>query len=193
MKKFISVLIAVLTLIMCAAPAFAADVSRIDEYKAMFVQKVGPEVDGLKVDYVAFSPEVEEGTKVPVVLYFHGKGQGKAPGSQIEENNFPLWASDELQRRFNNGGAYLLAFRTREEDNEDWSNKYIPAVKAAADAFIEEHRDSIDLTRIYVGGFSMGGMMTLLICPVRLHKIPRKMRSKNGHSVTYTYQSGIML
>lgn len=161
MKKGLCLCMAVLTLLMCALPVCGADVSRIDEYKAAFVKMDGPEVDGLTVDFAAFSPEVKDGQKYPVVLYFHGMGQGAEPGSQIADNNFPLWASEELQARFHNGGAYLLAFRTHEEKKEYWDDKYIAAVKAAADAFIESHRDSVDLTRIYAGGFSMGGKMTL--------------------------------
>ena len=159
MKKLISIFMAVLFLLTCLTPAFAADVDRIDEYKAMFEAGEGPEVDGLSVDYVSYSPK--GGGKHPLVIYFHGMGQGKEPGAQIEENNFPLWASDELQSRFTSGGAFLFVPRTHEENREYWDDKYIPAVKAAVDEFIAANRNRIDLTRIYVGGFSMGGKMTL--------------------------------
>ena len=37
----------------------------------------------------------------------------------------------------------------------------IVPLKAAIDDFIAQHRDTIDTTRIYIGGFSMGGKMTL--------------------------------
>lgn len=161
MKKSICVIMAIITLIVCTLPVFGADVSKIKVYESKFVKMNGPEVKGLSVDYVAFSPKTETGKKYPVVLYFHGKGQGKEPGSQITENNFPLWASDELQAKFNNGGAYLLAFRSHEENNECWEDQYIESVKAAADEFIEKNKDYIDLSRIYAGGFSMGGKMTL--------------------------------
>lgn len=161
MKKFLCVLFALVMTLACVIPAFGADVSKIEDYKAEFVFGEGPEVKGMKVDYMSFSPETEEGKKYPLVLYFHGKGQGEKPGDQIDINNFPLWASDELQAQFNNGGAYLIAFRSHEENNEYWDDKYIESVKAAADEFIEANKDSIDLTRIYVGGFSMGGKMTL--------------------------------
>lgn len=161
MKKIISLFLAVLTVFACALPAFAADVSKIEDYKAKFVDMEGPEVNGLSVDYVAFSPKVKSGKKYPVVLYFHGMGQGGKPRAQIKENNFPLWASDDLQSRFHNGGAYLLVFRTHEEKNEYWDDKYIESVKAATDEFIKKNKSSVDTTRIYAGGFSMGGKMTL--------------------------------
>lgn len=161
MKKVISLLFAILTVFGCLTPVFGADVSKIDDYKAMFVPGDGPETDGVKVDYVTFSPKVKSGKKYPLVIYFHGMGQGKEPGAQIEDNNISLWASDELQSRFNNGGAFLFVPRTHEESNEYWDDKYIISVKAAIDSFISQNKKSIDLTRIYVGGFSMGGKMTL--------------------------------
>lgn len=161
MKKVFCVLLAIIMFSACALSANCADVSKINEYISQFVKLEGPEINGLSVDYVAFSPKEESGVKYPVVLYFHGMGQGSKPGAQIEQNNFPLWASPELQERFNNGGAYLLAFRTHEDKLEYWDNKYIESVKAAADEFIANNIDNIDLTRIYAGGFSMGGKMTL--------------------------------
>ncbi len=140
--------------------AFAADPGSIDALKAKFADEKGPEVDGLSVDYVYYAPE-NPAEKLPLVVYFHGMGQGSKPRGQIEENNFPLWASDEIQQRFAGGGAYLFVPRTHEENKEYWSDKYVPAVKAAIDEFIARHADTVDLSRIYVGGFSMGGKMTL--------------------------------
>ena len=161
MKKILCVFFSVIMALSCVSVAFAADVTKLGDYIDKFEYGEGPEVDGLKIDYMSFSPEAEEGTKYPLVLYFHGMGQGKKSGDQISENYFPFWASDELQAKFNNGGAYLIAFRSHEENKECWDDKYIKSVKAAADEFIEKNKDSIDLTRIYVGGFSMGGKMTL--------------------------------
>lgn len=161
MKKALCIVFAMMFALMSLTTAFAADPNKIDEYKSEFVKMSGPEVDGLVVDYMAFSPERSESAKRPLVVYFHGMGQGKKPGSQIQDNNFPFWASEELQSRFTTGGAYLLAFRSQEENNDEWDDKYITAVKAAIDEFIENNTDYIDTTRIYAGGFSMGGMMTL--------------------------------
>ena len=161
MKKALSLAFAFLFVFTCLTPCFAADVSKIEDYKALFVAGEGPEVDGLSVDYVSYSPETEEGVKYPLVVYFHGMNQGSKPGAQIEENNFPLWASEELQSRFTNGGAFLFVPRSHEENKEYWDDKYIVSVKAAIDDFIEANKEYVDVTRIYVGGFSMGGKMTL--------------------------------
>jgi predicted esterase len=161
MKKGLSLILSILVLFSAVFPAAAADPAELPALKAEFIDGAGPEVDGLSVDYVWFAPENAQGAKLPLVVYFHGAGQGAAPRAQIGENNFPLWASEELQRRFTGGGAYLLVPRSHEENDEYWSDAYVPAVKAAIDDFIARNTEYIDLTRIYVGGFSMGGKMTL--------------------------------
>lgn len=161
MKKVLSVFFAIVMALSGMVSVYAADPGRKDEYIAKFEKMSGPEVDGLAVDYVVYSPAETQGIKRPLVVFFHGMGQGSEPGSQIKDSNFSFWASDELQSRFTTGGAYLLAFRTHEENNEYWDDNYIPAVKAAIDEFVKNNSDYVDTTRIYAGGFSMGGMMTL--------------------------------
>lgn len=162
--KIKKILCFIMTAAMLAAlclNSFAADPDKIPELKEKFKDGVGPAVNGLSVDYVYYEPENTQENKLPLVIYFHGAGQGSAPRAQIEENNFPLWASREMQERFTGGGAYLLVPRSHEENGEFWSDKYVVSVKATIDDFIAEHKDCIDITRIYVGGFSMGGKMTL--------------------------------
>ncbi|MBR2732135.1 MAG: prolyl oligopeptidase family serine peptidase [Clostridia bacterium] len=162
MKKTICLLLCALLLTLsCGVAASAADPTAIPALKEKFIDGVGPEVDGLSVDYVSYAPEHPQGAKLPLVIFFHGAGQGAAPRAQIEENNFPLWASDEIQQRFTGGGAFLFVPRSHEENGEHWSDPYVESVKAAIDDFIAQHDGEIDLTRIYVGGFSMGGKMTL--------------------------------
>ena len=162
MKKGLCLLLSGVMLMMSfQAVGFAADPSELPALKAKFADGVGPAVDGLSVDYVYYAPTNAQGTKLPLVVYFHGAGQGAAPRAQIEENNFPLWASEAIQQRFTGGGAFLLVPRSHEENGEHWDDPYVVSVKAAIDDFITQHADKIDLTRIYVGGFSMGGKMTL--------------------------------
>ncbi|MBQ9552669.1 MAG: hypothetical protein IJU96_07880 [Clostridia bacterium] len=160
MKKGLCVLLSVLMLMSVCMTGFAADPNELPELKEKFLDGSSPEVNGLTIDYVWFAPENTAGEKLPLVIYFHGAGQGRKPRSQIEDNNFALWASDEIQQRFG-GGAFLLMPRSHEEKGECWSDKYVACAKAMIDAFIAEHESEIDLTRIYVGGFSMGGKMTL--------------------------------
>lgn len=159
MKKGLCILISMLIAVGCTAIGFAADPKDLPALKAKFADGVGPQVNGLSVDYVYYAPEHPQGA-LPLVVYFHGAGQGGAPRAQIEENNFPLWASADIQQRFAGGGAYLLVPRSQEENGDYWSDAYVESVKAAIDDFIARHAGKIDLTRIYVGGFSMGGKMT---------------------------------
>ena len=165
MKRILCVVLSAVLLFACALPAFAVTESEaeagIETLKPLFADGCGPEVNGVKVDYVTFSPEVPEGEKYPLVIYFHGMGQGKAPRAQIAENNIALWAGEEMQSRFAAGGAFLFIPRSNEDKGDFWPNSYIPAVKAAIDGFIAENIDKLDLTRIYIGGFSMGGSMTV--------------------------------
>ena len=161
MKKALCILLTLLMLAGIGLTARAADPDGIPALKEKFLDGAGPEVNGLSVDYVYYAPETAENEKLPLVVFFHGAGQGGAPRAQIEENNFPLWASAEIQNRFAGGGAYLLVPRSHEENDEYWSDAYVESVKAAIDGFIAENEGKIDLTRIYVGGFSMGGKMTL--------------------------------
>lgn len=162
MKKIICVLLSVLVMFSITAFAGATERESIDSLIAKFDDATGPEVNGVAIDYVSFSPETSENVKYPLVIWFHGMGQGSGKGSQIAENNFPLWASDEFQSRFApSGGAFLFVPRSHEENKEYWSDNHIEAVKAAIDEFIAQNSEYIDLSRIYVGGFSMGGKMTL--------------------------------
>ena len=161
MKKAISLFISAVIIVSTAITVFAANPDELPQLKEKFKDGLGPPVNGVSVDYVYFEPENKNNEKLPLVIYFHGAGQGSEPRAQIEINNFPLWASDEIQQRFTGGGAYLLVPRSHEENGEHWDDKYVEIMKATIDDFISKHQDSIDITRIYVGGFSMGGKMTL--------------------------------
>ena len=161
MKKVICLALCALLVLTLPAAAYAASPEEIPALKTEFLDGAGPEVNGLCVDYVYYAPNNAQGAKLPLVVYFHGAGQGGAPRAQIEENNFGLWAGKEIQSRFTGGGAYLLVPRSHEENGEYWSDAYVVSVKAAIDDFIAKNEAYIDLTRIYVGGFSMGGKMTL--------------------------------
>ena len=135
----------------------------VEPLKNQFESAEGPAVDGYSVDYSYFSPvEENDATKYPLVVWLHGMGDGAEPGLQVKKSNIAYWASDEFQARFKpSGGAFILAARSREEDNIFWSNEMIEPLKAAIDDFIAKNKDNVDLSRIYVGGYSMGGKMTL--------------------------------
>lgn len=164
MKKFISLLMTLIIIALsCVAAGAISFNDGLDQLKAEFLPGEGPVVNGYSVDYRYFSPVGEaDTTKYPVVIWLHGLGEGKEEGAQIKKNNIAYWASDEFQSRFNPaGGAFIIAARSREEDGITWDNSMILPLRAAIDDFIEKNSANVDLSRIYVGGFSMGGKMTL--------------------------------
>lgn len=163
-KKTAAIILAFVFLFSFPTSANAISVEGgIEPLKNQFVVGEGPAVEGYSVDYSYFSPAKEnDTTKYPLVVWLHGMGDGAEPGAQIKKSNIAYWASDEFQARFKpSGGAFILAARSREEDNIFWSNELIEPLRAAIDDFIAKNKDNIDLSRIYVGGYSMGGKMTL--------------------------------
>ncbi len=164
MKRLIAIILALSVLL--ALPVNASALSKeggIEPLKALFFQGEGPEVNGYTVDYSYYSPVKENDTaKYPLVVWLHGMGDGAEPGKPVEKSNIAYWASDEFQTRFDPaGGAFIFAARSREEMNIYWSNEMIEPLRAAIDDFIAKNKQNIDLSRIYVGGYSMGGKMTL--------------------------------
>ncbi len=163
MKKIIATLLALTCLL--AFPFSVSAVSLdggIEALKAEFLAGEGPKVGDWSVDYRYFSPvKADDTAKYPLVIWLHGMGDGSEEGKQVKKSNIAYWASDELQSRFAPaGGAFIFAPRSREENGKFWDNDLIEPLKAAIDGFIAENKVNIDVTRIYVGGYSMGGKMT---------------------------------
>ncbi|MBQ7862467.1 MAG: prolyl oligopeptidase family serine peptidase [Clostridia bacterium] len=140
-----------------------ASYTDLDEAKAEFRVGVGPETDGYAIDYIYYSPaDKGDRTKYPLVIWLHGMGNGKKPGEQLVASDIAVWATPEYQSRFKGSkGAYILVPRSLEEKNLFWDDCLVHPLRAAIDEFIAENRANIDLSRIYIGGYSMGGKMTL--------------------------------
>ncbi len=164
MKKLVALFLVISILFATAVSVNAVSIEKgIERLKTQFVVGEGPVVGNYSVDYRYFSP-VKEGdtTKYPLVVWLHGMGDGETEGKQVQKSNIAYWVSDEFQARFKPaGGAFVLAARSREEHGITWTNEMIEPLRAAIDEFIANNKDNIDLSRIYVGGYSMGGKMTL--------------------------------
>ena len=170
MKKIISILLVTAILLGVASlGAFYsfgsyADIEQNLYYAEIsFKDGVGPETDGYTLDYTYFSPVIAgDKTKYPLVIWLHGMGNGLKPGDQLSANDIEAWVTAELQSRFKgSGGAFILAPRSLEEKRIYWEDRLIKPLRATIDAFIAENRENIDISRIYIGGYSMGGRMTL--------------------------------
>lgn len=163
-KKLVAIILALACMFVYPASVNALSIEGgVEPLTELFVAGEGPVTGDYSVDYSYYSPvEENDATKYPLVVWLHGMGDGAEPGTPVEKSNIAYWASDEFQARFEPyGGAFILAARSREEDGIYWSNEMIEPLRAAIDDFIAQNKDNIDLSRIYVGGYSMGGKMTL--------------------------------
>lgn len=163
-KKILSVILCMLMIsgVLCLCASAVPFSDGLEELRSQFEYGEGPETDGYTIDYRYFSPVKEnDNTKYPLVVWLHGMGDGEYEGKQISMNNMPYWTSEEYQSRFkNSGGAFVFAPRSLEEKDLYWDDCLIHPLRAAIDDFISRNKENIDISRIYVGGYSMGGRMT---------------------------------
>jgi len=110
--------------------------------------------------------------KLPLVIWLHGAGEGgEDPTVAYTGNKVVNLSSDEIQRKIG-GAAYVLAPQTPtywmddgsgSREPEHMANKisaYTVGLKALIDEFLDLHPD-IDRDRVYIGGCSNGGFMTM--------------------------------
>lgn len=165
MKKLLSVICAVLVIFgafsvtALAAEPYSAGISVL---KSQFSEGVGPKTENFAIDYLYFSPVKEaDSEKYPLVIWLHGMWDGSYSGRQIRNNNIAYWTSEEFQSRFPSGGAFLMVPRSPEEEFIYWEDRMVYPLRAAIDDFIAQNEANVDISRIYIGGYSMGGKMTL--------------------------------
>lgn len=167
LKKITSILLIVTVLFGVCAVGVLGGYAEIEENRYFaeisFRDGVGPETDGYTLDYQYLSPAVEGDTKkYPLVIWLHGMGNGSKPGAPKSGSYIPNWGTWELQQRFkDSSGAYIFIPRSLEEEGIYWEDCLIRPLRATIDDFIAKNRDNIDVSRIYIGGYSMGGKMTL--------------------------------
>jgi len=103
--------------------------------------------DGLDYSYF-FNEEADE--PLPLVIFFHGGGQGNDIYTPIRfSNGGTVWANPENQARY---PCHVLAPRNAT------SSSAMAKVVAVIEKWVAEGR--VDPNRVYVTGFSMGGMST---------------------------------
>lgn len=160
MKKITAVLVCALIIV----SSFAVNGFAVSEKEGMEALKKQFKSGESVLDYVYYSPaEKNDRTKYPLVVWLHGNSSGDYPGHQLDNCSIALWSSEEYQSRFADaGGAYLLLprYNTSVPLAVAWEGTTVN-LKDTIDAFVSKNIDNIDVNRIYIGGYSMGGKMTL--------------------------------
>lgn len=122
---------------------------------------------GKTMSYGFFKPK-NKNPKAPLIIWLHGGGEGGTdPSIAIIGNKAINYASDEIQSYF--GGAYVLApqcpgawMHNKEGVMQSGNGEdvYNVGLMALIKNFVNTHPE-IDTKRIYLGGCSNGGYMTL--------------------------------
>ncbi len=121
----------------------------------------------ITLTFADFRP-TNQNEKSPLIIWLHGGGEGGIdPSVPLMANRAANYASPEMQAYF--GGAYVLVPQsptfwmdngkgeyTRGEVNDRYNESLMALIKA----YVAEH-PNIDTDRIYVGGCSNGGYMSL--------------------------------
>lgn len=122
--------------------------------------------DGVTLTYADYAPAKDK-VKNPLVIWLHGMGEGGTdPTIPIAGNKAANFASKDIQSYF--GGAYVLAPQTPTYWMDgftsfgDGTSKYEQALMSLIKDYVAQNKD-IDTDRIYIGGDSNGGYMTMLM------------------------------
>lgn len=120
---------------------------------------------GLRYGY--YVPQQAADSSRPLIIWLHGAGEGGTdPTVAYTGNKVVALISEKVQSLF--GGAYVLVPQTPTFWMNDGTGEYghtgksiyVKALKACIDEFIGKN-PAIDRGRIYIGGDSNGGFMTM--------------------------------
>ena len=120
----------------------------------------------LPLPYASYEPSDDK--KHPLIIWLHGIAEGGSdnPALPIMGNKACNFADESLQKYF--GGAYVLIPQSPtfwmhgKNDFADGTSIYEDTLMGIIKSYISEHTN-IDSSRIYIGGDSNGGYMTLLL------------------------------
>ncbi|MFN8354022.1 MAG: prolyl oligopeptidase family serine peptidase [Spirosomataceae bacterium] len=122
---------------------------------------------GKTMSFASFKPK-NANPKAPLIIWLHGGGEGGTDPTIAAIGNKAInYASDEIQAYF--GGAYVLVPQCPGAWMHDKDGKMQPGsgedvynvgLMALIKDFVNKHPD-IDTKRIYIGGCSNGGYMSL--------------------------------
>ena len=122
--------------------------------------------DNVTLKYASYVPD-SDSTKRPLIIWLHGMGEGGSDGLlSICGNKVVNFATEDIQSYFN--GAYILAPQAPTYWMDgftgfgDGTSKYENALMSLIKDYVSKN-SNIDTNRIYIGGDSNGGYMTMLM------------------------------
>ncbi|MGJ9382099.1 prolyl oligopeptidase family serine peptidase [Salipaludibacillus sp. CF4.18] len=122
--------------------------------------------DDVTLTYADFSPEKDK-QQNPLIIWLHGGGEGGTdPTIPLSANKAVNFITDDIQAYFD--GAYVLVPQTPTrwmegfEGSADGTSVYKEALMSLIDDYVTSNPD-IDPNRVYIGGASNGGYMSLLM------------------------------
>ena len=125
--------------------------------------------------YASYEPWSLQGDGVanPLVIWLHGGGEGGVDVSiTLLGNEVVSLIRPEIQSHFTTeggeGGAYVLSIQcptmwmgtSKGFGHGEYPSLYADVLKSCIDTFVDQHPD-VDRNRIYLGGCSNGGYMTM--------------------------------
>ncbi len=125
--------------------------------------------------YGAFEPEALriDGKKNPLIIWLHGMGEGGTDVSiELMGNEVVALIRNDIQQHFTTEGGekgcYVLAVQcptmwmntSKGMGTGGYPSLYSDALKACIDNYLKQNPD-VDANRIYIGGCSNGGYMTM--------------------------------
>lgn len=165
------------TAIECSTDKALTDfVSEADYFnKGTFTGKYTGQPGDVTLTYAAYEPWSLKGDGVanPLVIWLHGGGEGGLDVSiTLLGNEVVGLIRPEIQSHFTTeggaGGAYVLSIQcptmwmgtSKGFGHGEYPSLYADVLKSCIDEYIAEHPD-VDPNRIYLGGCSNGGYMTM--------------------------------
>ena len=151
-------------------------VSEADYFnKGTFTGKLTGKPGETTLTYAAYEPWSLKGDGVanPLVIWLHGGGEGGVDVSiTLLGNEVVALIRPEIQSHFTTeggeGGAYVLSVQcptmwmntSKGFGHGDYPSLYADVLKSCIDEYLDQHPD-VDRNRIYLGGCSNGGFMTM--------------------------------
>ena len=144
--------------------------------KGTFTGKSTGKVGDETLTYAAYEPWSlkGDGKANPLVIWLHGGGEGGIDVSiTLLGNEVVSLIRPQIQSHFTTeggaDGAYVLSIQCPQawmrtangtSSHGDYPSVYADVLKSCIDSFVEQHPD-VDRNRIYLGGCSNGGFMTM--------------------------------